>query len=122
MIPRFARTVDRAARSHRFAWTYEIHKNSSYGKFLTPQIDVPESTSEPDCELSRIISLLFLFAKSFYLVHSYLIMPVSKNPLTIFPPWERVEEEVPYLDSRVRKNENIAPGKSNHIESAPSAR
>ena len=48
LIPRFARTVDRAARSHRFAWTYEIHKNSSYGENLTPQIDVPESTSEPD--------------------------------------------------------------------------
>ena len=48
MIPRFARTVDRAARSRRFARTYEMLKNSSYGKFLTPQIDVPESTSEPD--------------------------------------------------------------------------
>ena len=37
MIPRFARTVDRAARSHRFAWTYEMLKNSSYGQFLTHQ-------------------------------------------------------------------------------------
>ena len=48
MVPRFARTIDRAARSARFARAYQMLKNSSYGKFLTPQIDVPESTSEPD--------------------------------------------------------------------------
>ena len=37
MVPRFARTIDRAARSARFARAYQMLKNSSYGKFLTPQ-------------------------------------------------------------------------------------
>ena len=34
MVPRFARTIDRAARSARFARAYQMLKNSSYGKFF----------------------------------------------------------------------------------------